>query len=62
MPTQYSSWISLVEQAVFRYPLEMDGWRAYRVEYSGITAEGMLWLPPDVNATKVEDALNDHSK
>ena len=55
--------VSLVEQAVYRYPSkEMEGWRAYRIEYGGhaksCVYEGFIWLPPEVDCEEIEKIIN----
>lgn len=53
--------ISLIEYAVFNYPIGMEGNRFYRIEYGGhaqdCLAEGTIWLPPHVNQEDVEEWL-----
>lgn len=53
--------VSLIENAVFNYPKGLEGWKYYRVEYGGhaesCLLETGLWLPPTVDASKVEEFM-----
>jgi len=56
--------VSFIEQGVFKYPPGLDGWRFYRIEYRKIGEhypflEYMIWLPPDLDVTDIEDLIND---
>lgn len=54
--------VSLVEQMVMNPPHNMEDWRMYRIEYGGhaeeCNVEGVVWLPPLVDADEFEIMLN----
>lgn len=54
---------TLTEMAVLQPPdpsTGMNGWRMYRIEYDfeDNRPEGIIWAPPHVDPTELEDALN----
>jgi hypothetical protein len=57
-------WVELVENAVFRYPVEeLNGWRFYRIAYWDgeqpyAVHEGGIWLPPMLDSWHLEDFIN----
>ena len=57
--------ISLVEQMVARYPIGMEQFRMYRIEYGGhaeqCLCEGVIWLPRLLNPSIIEDLLESYS-
>lgn len=55
---------SLVEECIQNYdalPPSLKGWRRYRIEYGFECScpEGIIYLPPHVDADIIEDLLND---
>ena len=55
--------ISFTEEMILNYdalPEKMYGWRRYRIEYGFECScpEGTVYLPPDVDADKLEDFIN----
>ena len=56
--------VRLVEQMVINSPIGMDGWRMFRIEYGGhaenCLVEGMIWLPQNANAGRVERHLREY--
>ena len=54
--------ISLIEQAVMRYPPGMEKFRMFRIEYGGHASsclcEGVIWLPEEADPADAENYLN----
>jgi hypothetical protein len=58
------SYVNIVEYCVFNEPAPFKGWRSYRIEYwpdDKIFAvkECHLWLPPNFDAYKLEEKINE---
>ena len=61
-----ATYVNIVEMGVYHAPEGLEGWRAYRIEYWKPGApfafrEHLIWLPPDLNQTDLEDWINDCS-
>ena len=57
--------VDAVEYGVGNYPVGLEGWRMYRLEYGGhaenCVKECVIWLPPNLDVTRITKIINEYA-